>query len=118
MTRLGPPTGVTHPDPGVGTDGAVIPPGGPRTLLDEAALRATGGTAAEAGPVTGSLGGCRLVGRPGPGAVDSGPATSRQAGADLRGAAVIRQVVFTLQRADHERARHPHDSASGAIDGG
>ena len=54
MTGLDPPTGVTHPDPGVGTDGAVIPPEGPRTPPDAAALRATGRTAAEAGPVTGA----------------------------------------------------------------
>ena len=109
---------MTPPDPGVGTDGAVVPLRGPRTMVGAAALRAGARTAAEAGSVTGSLGGCQLMGRPGPGAVDGGPTTSRQAGADLREAAVTQRVAFTSQQPDHERARHPRNSASEAIDRG
>jgi hypothetical protein len=43
MTGLGPPTGVTHLEPAVGTDGAVVPLPGPRTTVDAAALRLPGG---------------------------------------------------------------------------
>ena len=106
-------------DTDVDTDAAVIRLRGRLTMVNAAALRSTVTDALNAGRtrIVLDLSDCEFMDSSGLGAVIGGLKTARQAGGDLRIAALTPQVVTVLQLTNLDRVLRPYDSVAGALGG-
>jgi anti-sigma B factor antagonist len=106
-------------DTDVDTDAAVIRLRGRLTMVNAAALRSTVTDALEAGRtrIVLDLSDCEFIDSSGLGAVIGGLKTARQAGGDLRIAALTAQVSTVLQLTNLDRVLRPYDSVAGALHG-
>ena len=103
----------------VDDDAAVIRLSGRLTMVNAAALRSTVTEALDAGRrrLVLDLSGCEFMDSSGLGAVIGGLKTARQAGGDLRIAALTPQVATVLQLTNLDRVLRPYDSVAEALDG-
>ena len=103
----------------VGTDAAVIRLRGRLTMVNAAALRSAVADALSAGRtrIVVDLGDCEFMDSSGLGAVIGGLKSARQAGGDLRIAALTPQVATVLQLTNLDRVLRPYDSVAGALGG-
>jgi anti-sigma B factor antagonist len=107
-------------DKSVDGDAAVIRLRGRLTMVNAAALRSTVTAALEAGRtrIVLDLSDCEFIDSSGLGAVIGGLKTARQAGGDLRIAALTVQVSTVLQLTNLDRVLRPYDSVAEAIHAG
>jgi anti-sigma B factor antagonist len=111
---------VIELDTGGAADAAVIRLQGRLTMVNAAALRSAVADAVSAGRtrVVLDLSGCEFMDSSGLGAVIGGLKTARQAGGDLRIAALTPQVATVLQLTNLDRVLRPYDTVAGALGGG